>query len=57
MISDDLHTQVTAWMADDPDERDRAELAALLRTACEADDDRGNQPGRGRIDRPVRRTA
>jgi phosphomannomutase len=30
MISDDLHAQVTAWMADDPDEGDRAELSALL---------------------------
>src|SRR5712691_8538831 len=38
MISDDLHAQVTAWMTDDPDEGDRAELAALLRTACEPDD-------------------
>ncbi|HUD37678.1 MAG TPA: phospho-sugar mutase [Streptosporangiaceae bacterium] len=33
MISDGLHAQVTAWMADDPDEGDRAELAALLREA------------------------
>jgi phosphomannomutase len=33
MISDDLHAQVTAWMADDPDEGDRAELSALLREA------------------------
>src|SRR6185437_138908 len=38
MINDDLHAQVTAWMADDPDEEDRAELAALLRAACEPDD-------------------
>jgi len=38
MISDDLHAQVAAWMADDPDEGDRAELAALLRAACEPDD-------------------
>ena len=33
MISDDLHAQVLAWLADDPDERDRAELSALLRAA------------------------
>jgi phosphomannomutase len=37
MISDDLHAQVVAWMADDPDERDRAELSALLREASEPD--------------------
>ena len=37
MISDDLHAQVRAWMADDPDERDRAELASLLREASEPD--------------------
>ena len=37
MISDDLHARVLAWMADDPDERDRAELAALLREASEPD--------------------
>ena len=34
MISPDLHDQVTAWIAHDPDERDRAELAALLRAAA-----------------------
>jgi phosphomannomutase len=33
MIVDDLHAQVTAWMADDPDEGDRAELSALLHEA------------------------
>jgi phosphomannomutase len=33
MISDDLHARVTAWMADDPDEGDRAELSALLHEA------------------------
>ncbi|HUJ07526.1 MAG TPA: phospho-sugar mutase [Streptosporangiaceae bacterium] len=33
MISPELADQVTAWIADDPDERDRAELSALLRTA------------------------
>ncbi len=37
MISDDLHAEVLAWMADDPDERDRAELAALLREASQPD--------------------
>ena len=37
MISDDLHRDVLAWMADDPDERDRAELSALLRSATGAD--------------------
>jgi phosphomannomutase len=39
MISDDLHAQVTAWMADDPDDRDRAELAGLL--------DQADRPGGG----------
>lgn len=39
MISDDLHAQVVAWMADDPDEGDRAELAALLREASRPDAD------------------
>ncbi len=29
MTDDDLPARVTAWLADDPDERDRAELAAL----------------------------
>lgn len=38
MISQDLHAQVTAWLAEDPDERDRAELAALLREASGPDD-------------------
>ena len=33
MIDDDLHNEVLAWIADDPDERDRAELSALLRAA------------------------
>ncbi len=33
MISDELRREVSAWLADDPDERDRAELSALLRTA------------------------
>ncbi|HET9898164.1 MAG TPA: phospho-sugar mutase [Streptosporangiaceae bacterium] len=39
MISHDLHAQVTAWLAEDPDERDRAELAALLREASSPDED------------------
>jgi phosphomannomutase len=34
VIADDLYTQVTAWIADDPDEHDRAELTALLRQAA-----------------------
>ena len=33
MIPDDLRARLAAWLADDPDERDRAELEAL------ADDD------------------
>jgi phosphomannomutase len=33
MISDQLHAQVTAWIADDPDDGDRAELTELLREA------------------------
>jgi phosphomannomutase len=36
VIDDDLHNEVMAWIADDPDERDRAELSALLRAASEA---------------------
>ena len=39
MISENLHREVLAWMADDPDERDRAELSALLRTATGLDAD------------------
>ena len=39
MISDELHRQVLAWLADDPDDRDRAELSALLRTAGGLDAD------------------
>ena len=30
MTSEDLRARITAWMAADPDERDRAELASLL---------------------------
>jgi phosphomannomutase len=30
MIGPELRSRVTAWMSDDPDERDRAELTALL---------------------------
>jgi phosphomannomutase len=33
MISPDLQARVTAWIADDPDELDRAELAGLLAAA------------------------
>jgi phosphomannomutase len=36
MIGPELRSRVTAWIADDPDERDRAELTALL-----ADQSRG----------------
>jgi len=36
VIDNDLHNEVLAWIADDPDERDRAELSALLRMASEA---------------------
>jgi phosphomannomutase len=39
VISDELHREVLAWMVDDPDERDRAELSALLRTATGRDAD------------------
>jgi len=39
MISEDLHDQVTAWIADDPDDRDRAELIALLQSASGPDCD------------------
>jgi phosphomannomutase len=37
VISDELHREVLAWMADDPDDRDRAELASLLRAAMGSD--------------------
>jgi phosphomannomutase len=37
VISDEMDRQVTAWLADDPDDRDRAELSALLRTASGLD--------------------
>ncbi|MDA8321646.1 MAG: phospho-sugar mutase [Actinomycetota bacterium] len=42
MIGDDLRARVTAWIADDPDERDRAELTALLAAATAADSDSGS---------------
>jgi phosphomannomutase len=38
VISDELHRQVLAWLADDPDDRDRAELSVLLRTAAGPDE-------------------
>src|ERR1022692_5261761 len=41
MISDDLYDQVAAWIADDPDQRDRAELADLLEAATGPDSDDG----------------
>ena len=46
VISDDLHREVLAWIADDPDERDRAELSALLRSATGADSDEAEPSGR-----------
>src|SRR5215472_180266 len=39
MISNDLHAQVMAWIADDPDERDRADLSTLLSEASQPDTD------------------
>ena len=39
MIGEDLRARVTAWIADDPDERDRAELSALLAAAAAPDSD------------------
>ncbi len=39
MIDDDLRDQVQAWIADDPDQRDQAELSALLRAAGGPDGD------------------
>ncbi len=44
MIGADLHDRIAAWLADDPDERDRAELSALLRAAQVPDSD---GPGAG----------
>jgi phosphomannomutase len=37
VISDELHREALAWMADDPDDRDRAEVATLLRSATGSD--------------------
>jgi phosphomannomutase len=37
MIGEDLRDRVTAWITDDPDERDRAELSALLEDAVAPD--------------------
>lgn len=39
MISEDLRDAVSRWMADDPDDRDRAELAELLSVASGPDTD------------------
>jgi len=36
VIDDELYAQVTAWIANDPDEADRAELAQLLLAASES---------------------
>src|SRR5215472_2974529 len=38
MISDDLRARAEAWIAEDPDERDRAELAGLLAAGSESAD-------------------
>jgi phosphomannomutase len=43
MISDELYDEVTAWIADDPDERDRAELTTLLHTASSGQADAAEQ--------------
>jgi len=43
VIDDDLHDEVMAWIADDPDERDRAELSALLRSATTGTGDAAQQ--------------
>ena len=44
MISDELRSQVTTWMAADPDDRDQAELADLLADASpEAADELADQ--------------
>jgi phosphomannomutase len=39
VISPDLYDQVSSWIADDPDDGDRAELSALLRKASGPDSD------------------
>ena len=36
MVSGELRTRVSAWIADDPDEADRAELTGLLADDSEA---------------------
>jgi phosphomannomutase len=41
MLTPELRSRVAAWIADDPDERDRAELAALLDAADGAQRDAG----------------
>jgi len=45
VISEDLHREVLAWMFDDPDERDRAELSALVRRATGPDADGAARAG------------
>jgi phosphomannomutase len=40
MIDAELRPRVIAWIADDPDERDRAELSQLLNAAADPDGDR-----------------
>ena len=41
MLQPDLSAQVDAWLADDPDERDRTELAQLARQAADGSPDAG----------------
>jgi phosphomannomutase len=48
MISAELRARVVAWIADDPDERDRAELTGLLAAAeSDARGGSGARPGSG----------
>ncbi|HXP19268.1 MAG TPA: phospho-sugar mutase [Streptosporangiaceae bacterium] len=49
VISDDLHAQADAWIADDPDGRDRAELAGLLQAASGPDPDEATARAAGEL--------
>jgi phosphomannomutase len=49
VIPDDLRAQLDAWLADDPDERDRAELGALAAEGSAAADELADRFG-GRLE-------
>lgn len=57
MIGDDLRSRVTAWIREDPDSRDRAELSALLRAATGSSTGDGSSGGRSAADAAATATA